>query len=70
MTDEITDAELEQRLAALLEAAGTREQTQQLQELVALLRQGALTPEQRARLETALRLADGNWPAPADTRYF
>lgn len=70
MTDVITDSELQQRIASLLNATVPQEQAQQLQEMVALLNQGDLTPEQSAKLVAALCMAHGNWPAPTDTRYF
>ena len=70
VTDVITDSELQQRIASLLEADGPQNQTQQLQEMVALLRQGDLTPKQSTKLVAALRMAHDNWPAPVDTRYF
>lgn len=70
VTDVITESELQQRIASLLEAGGTPNETQQLQEMVALLRQGDLTVEQSAKLVAALHMAHDNWPAPVDTRYF
>lgn len=70
MTDEITDADLEQQIAALQEATDAAERAQRLQALVALLRQGGLTPAQRTRLVAALQLVDDGCLVPADTRYF
>ncbi|MOA59297.1 hypothetical protein D3C78_1838750 [compost metagenome] len=70
MSNEITDSELQQRITSLLDATAPQNQAQQLQEMVALLRQGNLTPEQSAKLVSALHMVHGNWPAPADTRYF
>lgn len=70
VTDVITDSELQQRIASLLDAASPQDQAQQLQEMVALLRQGDLTAEQSAKLVAALHMAHDNWPAPVDTRYF